>query len=117
MTLSKLDVTIATDPHSLGLATAGVLGLASCVLDSEDPTLDRVDKDIVGLEVRVVAPSTKEFNSLCEKSASWLQEDVASAVLTPSSSGRTSKKPVSSMLWPAGSWGRPETSMIRRPDA
>jgi hypothetical protein len=101
--LPRLAVTIATDPHSLGLATARELGLATGVLDSEDTALDRVDKDVLRLEVRVVAPCAKEFDSLREMSASWPRKDVATALLTPSSSGWTSKKPVSSMLWPAGS--------------
>ena len=42
-----LAVTIATDLHLLGLAAAGVLGLATGVLDGKDSTLDRVDKDIL----------------------------------------------------------------------
>jgi hypothetical protein len=57
-------VTIANDLHLLGLAAAGELGLATCVLDRENPALDRVDKDVLGLEVRVVAPCSKELDSL-----------------------------------------------------
>lgn len=48
----------------LRLAAAGELGLATSVLDRENAALDRVDKDVLGLEVRVVAPCTEEFDSL-----------------------------------------------------
>ena len=48
----------------LRLAAAGELGLATSVLDRENAALDRIDKDVLGLEVRVVAPGTKELNSL-----------------------------------------------------
>ena len=55
---------MVADLQPLRLATAGELGLAAGVLDRENAALDRVDQDVLGLEVRVVAPSTEEFNSL-----------------------------------------------------
>lgn len=61
---ARFAMTIANDLRLLGLAAAGELGLATGVLYGENTALDRVDKNVLGLEVRVVAPCTKEFNSL-----------------------------------------------------
>lgn len=55
---------MVTGLQLLRLAAAGELGLATSVLDGENTALDRVHQDVLGLEVRVVAPCTKEFNSL-----------------------------------------------------
>lgn len=61
---AKLAVISVTKLQPLRLATARELGLATSVLDRENAALDRVDEDVLGLEVRVVAPCTKELNSL-----------------------------------------------------
>lgn len=100
----RLAVTLVADLLRLRLATARELGLTTSVLDREDSALDGVDENVLGLEVRVVAPCAEELNSLraCNVSVGPLIQ-YSLAVLTPSSSGWTSKKPVSSMLWPAGS--------------
>ena len=55
---------MVTDLQPLRLAAARELGLAAGVLDRENAALDRVDQDVLGLEVRVVAPCTEELNSL-----------------------------------------------------
>ena len=60
----ELAVITVVDLQPLRLAAAGELGLATGVLDRENAALDRVDKDVLGLEVRVVAPCTEELNSL-----------------------------------------------------
>jgi hypothetical protein len=57
-------VIMVVDLQPLRLAAAGELGFATGVLDRENAALDRVDKDVLGLEVRVVAPCTEELNSL-----------------------------------------------------
>ena len=61
---AKLAVISVTKLQPLRLATARELGLATGVLDRENTALDRVDEDVLRLEVRVVAPCTKELNSL-----------------------------------------------------
>lgn len=58
--LARLDALL----HPLRLAATGVLGLATGVLQSEDTTLDRVDENVAGLEVRVVAPGAEELDGL-----------------------------------------------------
>jgi len=40
-------MTMVIDLHSLGLAAARVLGLATSVLDRENAPLDRVDKNVL----------------------------------------------------------------------
>jgi hypothetical protein len=61
----NLSRTLRTFIHPLRLASTGVLRLAACVLDREDSALDRVDQDVLRLEVRVVAPGAEELDGLC----------------------------------------------------
>lgn len=61
---AELAAIMVADLQPLRLAAAGELGLAAGVLHRENAALDRVDQDVLGLEVRVVAPCTEEFNGL-----------------------------------------------------
>lgn len=52
--------------HPLRLATTRVLGVATSVLDRENSALDRVDQNVLGREVWVVAPGAEELDGLRE---------------------------------------------------